>query len=243
LTPETITLLRAAGRVEHLPFALLSGWGQWVAETDGLAAIETRSDGCGWVDPRHLTEVWLPEDLPPPTTGLGVTVALHDGVPKYLAPSIDFHVTAAARRWRNWGLASLPVAQTWLAMDGLQLGLLTLSAFRHAPGASWSTVAAATPAAKAVAGLVRLLAEGPEPLRQGFHLVHLPLVRNVPAPAPDEDWLLMLNAVEDAHSLIDRSEIPGGLLRLTAKAVARMSDSDYQPAVYSPLVEGLRNDD
>jgi hypothetical protein len=237
-----ITLLRAAGRVEHLPFALLSGWGQWVAEASGLAVVETSSDGCGWVDPRHLSEVWLPEDLPPPTTGLGLTVALHDGVPKYLAPSLDLYVTAGDRRWRNWGVGSLAVAQTWLAMDGLQLGLLSLSGFRRSGESVWAKIAPAAPAARAVSSLVRLLAEGPEPLRQGFHLVHLPLTEDVAPLAPNEDMLLMLNAVERAEALVDRDDIPGGILRLTAKRVEPMAGSDFQPSVYHPLVKGLSHD-
>ena len=131
-------------RTQQLPISLCSSWPVWMIPNSGSVEVvrvpdasdaETVDDASplGWVNPHTFEQLWLPEDLPPPSARAAVGFVIKDGAPRYLFPCLETAVvTADGGCYYNRGLNSLPLASTWLPWGEIGFRDLRLSCFSQA---------------------------------------------------------------------------------------------------------------
>jgi hypothetical protein len=122
-------------RPQSLPMAMTKSWPVWTCDLENkanpLTLVEGEEQGA-WVNPTSYESLFLPSDLPLPNMRHALGVALANGVPRYIMPSIVLTLETPAAVWRNRGVASLPRANSWIdlfAAFSPQLSSLRLSTF------------------------------------------------------------------------------------------------------------------
>ena len=234
---QDIRLINAAS-VERLPLVLMQRWRQWLVEAHRLHEIKTLASGGGWLDPRHTDELWLPQGLPAPDAELGLQFMIKAGQIRYLMPSLTTALSCRGTTYRNRGLRTLPLAHTWTNFTGLQLARLKLHGFvREDADEPWRRWCEPLPLDPALSAIIPVLAEGPDALKDGFHLVSVPLTQAVTPPNPDWELGLLLADGDDLHELLDEASPPCATLRVTCCATARLSESFSRPEVYADLID------
>ena len=211
-TRNTISVVTGmGGGKQSLPLALCK-WPIWwaspgavtcvpgtAAEAVASAAAADEVVPSSFVYPAGFEQLWLPEDLPLPSSRLAVGAVLRDGVPLYLFPSVETVVTRRSGGggglvgWHNRGLNSLPLGGTWMPWAGAgPPERLRLSAFSRrlppladqgaAPEGSspeeerrWARVAEPAAVGQAVALLLGTLADAPDELGEGYQFLLAPL--------------------------------------------------------------------
>jgi hypothetical protein len=208
-----IHLITAAGD-EKLPLILLRSWRQWKIDSAGLQEIPTAGNTGDWLQ-----------------------FMLKAGEVRCIMPSLSTQLEVGDQRFCNRGLRTLPLAHTWTSFAGLQLGNLRLHAFHRGHGEeAWHTWAAPQGIEAALSGLVRVLAEGPEPLRQGFHLLSVALSTPELELQTDHEYGLVLAAGTCFEDVLDRPQAPCACLKVKTCRTARLSESFRCPEVYQDLI-------
>ncbi len=237
-----IQLITAGGR-EKLPQILVRGWRQWQVSPSGLLEIPTPGPDSEWLDPRHTDELWLAQGLALPQAEIGLQFMIKAGEIRCIMPSLTTHLQVGDRSFYNRGLRTLPLAHTWTNFVGLQLGSLVLHAFHRATDDDpWQTWAPQQGPDAALRQLIRIIAEGPAPLQQGFHLVSVPLCSPEQILEPDHQYGLVLAHGTDVASVLDRAESPCACLKITTCRTARLSESFRRPEVYDELIRSEQAD-
>ena len=155
-TTSTVSILTGGGGPEQsLPSGYVASLPHFVAAPKNQY-VEIPCDD-GFVNPHNFDELWLPDSLrPAPTMTLSLCALLKDGQLRCVFPGVDGCVarrgcggggggggsggggddddhdnndgtTAASEEWRNWGLASVPLASSFLDYMMIPLDQLTLS--------------------------------------------------------------------------------------------------------------------
>jgi len=225
------------GAAEKLPVLLARSWRQWHIGPAGLIEIPTANNAGDWLDPRHMDELWMPEGLPAPRAELALQFLIKDGELRYVMPGLTTYLSLGESVYRNRGLRTQPLAHTWVNFLGLQLGTLKLHAFEQAPDDStWNALGEPADLDACLSALVQVLADGPAPLSQGFHLISVA----VPGRSTDlkvkHRYGVALTGAPEPEGVFDLDDAPCGCLCVTAQPSARMSESFRQPEVYQPLI-------
>jgi len=230
-----IDLIARAGR-EQLPIVLMRLWRQWFVGTDGLVEIPTPGNEGDWLDPRHVGELWVPEGLPNPSPQPALQFLIKDGELRYMMPAMPTFLDLGERRYWNRGLRTQPLAHTWVNCLGLSLGTLKLAAYRRSEDEPWAEVLSPQRIDGALSRLIQLLADGPEPLLQGFHFIAIPIGQPLECASPDDELGLLLSVDPSEPANLEADEAPCASLRVSVCASARLSDSYRQPEVYAALI-------
>jgi len=118
-SPSLITI-KGHETVQHLPKSLVNNWKTWTYRTVSgeLVSVENPiDDGDGWVNPTTFDRLFLPSDLPIPDMKLALGVAINNGSPRYIMPSIILTLSTDTKKsWRNRGMFSLPRSDVWIDM-------------------------------------------------------------------------------------------------------------------------------
>ena len=257
----TITILQGSD-AQLMPFSYCERWPTWSARTDagdaggfGMSAVPCTD---GFVSPTSVDELWVPQDLPALTGRPALGAVVCSGEVRQIFPSVHLEV----KGFRNFGLASLPRARTWLdfrAAGAMRWDLPRLSVFaRDREGAEWRSLLGAADDAEeteaiategAFAFLVELLArEEGGGLGDGFHIVDVPLpavrpLQPLPTPAEDEQGARLCaffsdEAAGSPRELLERDELGlnnCALLDVSIVGIAPGSTSEYMPDCYRPL--------
>lgn len=103
--------IRGHYQLQRLPTSLTSSWPIWTLQQHNvLTPVETHLSGDGWLDPSSYSSLYLPSDLPMPLAKPALGIALANGVPRYIMPSVILTLDTPDKSWRNRGLCSLPRA-------------------------------------------------------------------------------------------------------------------------------------
>ena len=84
----TLISIRGQSVLQNLPISLTKHWDTWTLDSNILTKVENPSDDTGWVDPVSYENLYLPEDLPLPICKPALGIALSNGIPRYIMPSI-----------------------------------------------------------------------------------------------------------------------------------------------------------
>lgn len=208
-----ITIAGGDLQAQSIPLTYASSWPIWIASPDGSTVTRVpdssfSSSGsdeddnggtgveAGWVDPSSFEQLWLPMDLPPPTTSAALGLVLKDGVPRYVFPTLEtILATKDGGAWHNRGLKSLPLAKTWLPFGDVPVDDLRMSCYRrplpplevarkHSAGTAangeddaekdeenptkWIQVLPLTKVSDTMDLLINVLSQGPDELGNGF---------------------------------------------------------------------------
>ena len=236
LDRRDINLVTAAG-TEKLPLVLIKGWRQWHVETTGLCEVETASSPGDWLDPRHTQELWLAEGLERPRAEIGIQFMIKSGELRCIMPSLISTLILDGQTYRNRGLRTLPLAHTWTNFAGLQLARLRLHSFvRTEPNGPWQNWVKPASLDAALSAIIPIIADGPDELSQGFHLVSTPIVQ-VPQPLqPDYEYGLVLADGEALENVLDLEVAPCACLKVKSCSTAPLSGSYSSPEVYQALI-------
>ncbi len=88
----------------------------------------------------------------------------------------------------------------------------------------------------ALSAIIPIIAEGPEELTQGFHLVSTPITQAPQLLQPDYEYGLILADGEDLETLLELEEPPCACLKVKSCSTAAMSESYSSPEVYQVLI-------
>ena len=120
-TINMVKISSIKGGSGQLPLAMCR-WPLWIASADHVTKLSGAGgdeEEAGWVDPISFEQLWLPEDLPLPSSHLAVSLVIKDGVPRYLLPCIETSITTVSgvsgTVWHNRGLNSVPLGAQWMA--------------------------------------------------------------------------------------------------------------------------------
>ena len=231
-----INLVTAAGS-EKLPLVLVKSWAQWHVDATGLCEVETTSSAGDWLDPRHTQELWLAEGLDLPQAEIGIQFMIKGGELRCIMPSLVSTLIIDDQIYRNRGLRTLPLAHTWTNFAGLQLGRLRLHSFvRTTSKASWEQWIEPVALDAALSAIIPIIADGPEALSQGFHLVSTSITTVPQTLRPDHEYGLVLGDGDHLDTLLDLEEAPCACLKVTSCSTAPMSKSYSSPEVYQALI-------
>jgi hypothetical protein len=124
--------------IQQLPLSMCR-WPLWVASEDRVTQISGAGAAdakAGWVDPVSFEQLWLPEDLPPPSTHIALAAVIKDGTPRYLLPCLEASITtvsgATGTVWHNRGMSSVPLGGQWVVWGETPLKALRLFSFSSA---------------------------------------------------------------------------------------------------------------
>ena len=237
--------LVTSGGIEAMPLVLLRGWRQWHIAPDGLRETPMSCAHSDWLDPRHTDELWFAQGLPIPELEVGLQFLIKAGELRCIMPSLDTRLVIEGVPYRNRGLRTLALAHTWVNFAGLQLGLLKLSGFfRPLDDTAWQPWFTPKSLNRGLASLVPILAEGPDELRQGFHLLSVPMLVPDQALQADYEYVLLLSGGEDrSQELLALEKPPCSCLRIKTSNAARLSESYTKPLCYQPLIDAESDDD
>ena len=232
-----ISLVTAAG-TEKLPLVLIKGWRQWHVEATRLCEVETASSPGDWLDPRHTQELWLAKGLNLPQAEIGVQFMIKSGELRYIMPSLISTLDLGGEIYRNRGLRTLPLAHTWTSFTGLQLARLRLHSFvRTESNSPWEKWLEPVGLDSALSAIIPIIADGPEELSQGFHLVSTPIIQAPQPLQPDHEYGLVLADGEDLETLLELEVPPCACLKVKSCSTAPMSESYSSPEVYQALIQ------
>jgi hypothetical protein len=230
--------LVTAGGSEKLPIILLRSWRQWHVGQAGLSEIPTAGNTGDWLDPRHTEELWLADGLARPKAEVGLQFMVKAGELRCIMPSLSTALNIDNMVYRNRGLRTLPLAHTWTNFAGLQLAQLKVHSFlRHESETQWQTWAPPVNLDLALSAIIPVIAEGPEPLRLGFHLISIPLLTPDQPIEPEHEYGLVLAAGDHVAEVLDQADSPCGCLKVSSRRTAPLSESFRSPAVYQPLIQ------
>jgi len=122
---ETLVSIRGNQKNQAIPFSLTYNWAVYTVdfstksllqqvEIPGSSYDDTTGIQETWVNPTSYTNLFLPSDLPLPDASLCLGVALSNGSPRYIFPSLSLSLETPSRLWRNRGINSLPRSKVWL---------------------------------------------------------------------------------------------------------------------------------
>ena len=91
--------------LQNLPQSTTAGWNIWTFDSmiNQLTPVEGKEEGDGWIRPTSFNKLFLPSDLPLPLTRPALGVALSNGIPRYIMPSIVLTLETPDMLWRNRG--------------------------------------------------------------------------------------------------------------------------------------------
>uniref|UniRef100_A0A7S0ERZ3 Uncharacterized protein n=1 Tax=Phaeocystis antarctica TaxID=33657 RepID=A0A7S0ERZ3_9EUKA len=134
-TINMVKISSIKGGSGQLPLAMCR-WPLWIASADHVTKLSGAGgdeEEAGWVDPISFEQLWLPEDLPLPSSHLAVSLVIKDGVPRYLLPCIETSITTVSgvsgTVWHNRGLNSVPLGAQWMAWGEAPLKAYRLFSF------------------------------------------------------------------------------------------------------------------
>ena len=268
-TTTAVTILKSGGGpVQSLPCGYVSALPHWV-RTDGGALDRIPADG-GFVNPHNFDELWLPENMSPaPATRLALCALLKDGNLRCLFPGLDSFTVrppdddddnddddaAAARAsvWRNWGLASVPMASTFLDYAMVPLDQLKLSAFaapattgggdNPPPASAWEPLYECLDLNEALSQILQVISDPPPALieNSGFQLLTVPLAETTIPPSTFADGSTIrcyLNDYPEPRRLLELKggeSTGGGFFEARVRHVASGAESEHLPEAYRPL--------
>jgi len=103
----------------------------------------------------------------------------------------------------------------------------------NGPWKKWAETAALDAALSAI---IPIIADGPDELSQGFHLVSTPIIQ-VPQPLqPDREYGLVLADGEALETLLDLEVAPCACLKVKSCSTAPLSESYSSPELYQALI-------
>jgi len=124
--------------VQQLPTSMCR-WPLWICSGSQVTQLSGAGDAgaeVGWVDPIGFEQLWLPEDLPTPSSHLALAAVIKDGQPRYLLPCLETSITtvsgATGTVWYNRGLNSVPLGCQWVAWGETPLKALRVFGFGSA---------------------------------------------------------------------------------------------------------------
>lgn len=131
--------IRGGNSIQSLPINMAKSFNTYTynEQTMNLEKVENDlSDETGWCNPTSFTELYLPKDLPIPKCVPSLGIAVIQGVPRYIMPSIILSLETPERIWRNRGLNSLPRAHSWIDLFSpyINLDRLSLASFSKVTG-------------------------------------------------------------------------------------------------------------
>jgi len=105
--------------LQNLPITLTKSWDTWTVRLDDHSSFtkveHPKDDGGGdWVDPTSFDKLYLPVDLPLPLCQPALGIAVSNGIPRYIMPSVVLSLETPERIWRNRGICSLPRSRCWI---------------------------------------------------------------------------------------------------------------------------------
>ena len=118
--PTNLIRIRGSGLAQSLPVSAIKSWKTWTFEdsclcrVDDMFSDEELQENLGWVDPVSLDDLYLPSDIPMPKARPAVAVAIVNGSPRYIMPSVVLSLETPSKSWRNRGLCTLPRAHSWI---------------------------------------------------------------------------------------------------------------------------------
>jgi hypothetical protein len=117
--PKSISI-RGHPQPQMLPAAHCTSWPVWTCDLnarDGqiLELVDEDADE-GWVNPTSFDSLFYPSDLPLPLARPAIGIAMANGSPRYLMPSVVLTLETPSKVWRNRGLCSIPRARAWIDM-------------------------------------------------------------------------------------------------------------------------------
>jgi len=231
-----LRLLDGSGGVEQLPAAFAATWPTWTLDEGGeFARVADASSGDGWVDPASFDDLWQASDLPAPKARLCLGLHVRNGALRHVFPAVDLYVEGGGgERYRNRGLRTLPRAHSWLSVNAALPGTLVLYPSTKAGARAYE-------AAPTLARAIEALADAPDSLGKGSHVVHA-VVAECPPFAPfrcsseaDESRLLLYlsDALFDASDPVELER--AAALDVLVVETAAGGESEHLPAAYRGL--------
>jgi len=131
--------IRGDNGIQALPFNMAKSFNTFTFNENTLSLEKVEndlSDEKGWCNPTSFNELYLPKDLPIPQAVPSLGIAVIQGIPRYIMPSIILSLETPERIWRNRGLNSLPRANSWIDLFSpyINLDRLSLSSFSKVTG-------------------------------------------------------------------------------------------------------------
>ena len=117
LPPSPFIAIRGQTVLQNLPITLTKSWETWTFRLDdhSFTKVEHPKDDAGdWVDPTSFNKLYLPLDLPLPLCQPALGIAVSNGIPRYIMPSVVLSLETPERIWRNRGICSLPRSRCWI---------------------------------------------------------------------------------------------------------------------------------
>lgn len=122
---EALVSIRGNQKNQAIPFSLTYNWAVYTVDFGAKSLLQqveipgsSYDDSIGtqeeWVNPTSYSNLFLPADLPLPDASLSLGVALSNGSPRYIFPSLSLSLETPSRIWRNRGINSLPRSKIWL---------------------------------------------------------------------------------------------------------------------------------
>ena len=113
---SSVVTIKGSAQLQHLPYSLTNGWRAFTVDLQkrSIEEVDIPSEDSSWVNPSSYSDLFLPSDLPVPKASQGLGVALANGVPRYIMPSLVLTLETPSKVWRNRGINSLPRAHSWL---------------------------------------------------------------------------------------------------------------------------------
>ena len=122
---EALVSIRGNQKNQAIPFSLTYNWAVYTVDFGAKLPLQqveipgsSYDDSTGtqeeWVNPTSYSNLYLPVDLPLPDVSLCLGVALSNGSPRYIFPSLSLSLETPSRVWRNRGINSLPRSKIWL---------------------------------------------------------------------------------------------------------------------------------
>ncbi len=122
---EALVSIRGNQKNQAIPFSLTHNWAVYTVDFGAKSLLQqveipgsSYDDSIGtqeeWINPTSYSNLFLPVDLPLPDASLCLGVALSNGSPRYIFPSLSLSLETPSRVWRNRGINSLPRSKIWL---------------------------------------------------------------------------------------------------------------------------------
>ena len=262
-SPSAVTVLKTGSTTgivaQTLPFSYIQSLPHWVTtccgETDtydGAIQIPMASSKTGFVNPHSFGEVWVPECFSriPYTGSLALCALLKEGSLRCVFPGVDIVAFSEPDvAWRNWGLSSIPMAQTFLDFATVPLDKLKLSAFTCMPPVSdesrrWMPLHVGLDVTQGLNTLLSIVSDPPKNMLcdlKGFQLLTIPLIDGKLKGFDLEDgrtFRIYLDDYPDPEKLLhldDGENTGGGFIEFSVRRVSAATDSEYLPDCYRPL--------
>jgi len=108
--------IRGQTILQNLPITLTTSWETWTVRLgdNSFTRVEHPKDTGDWVDPTSFDKLYLPVDLPLPLCEPALGIAVSNGIPRYIMPSMVLSLETPERMWRNRGVCSLPRSRCWV---------------------------------------------------------------------------------------------------------------------------------